>query len=277
VDEVRKALSEYIESLDQIRAWIRLVHACSLHLSLPSNQVDGFDDIALVRLASVLLGNQQRRWRTVRGNEEAIKFRIEVERYRLDASTPVEHVVAARAAASFKAHPRAIDLHYAEVTIENGMALFAPIGAVDAILSSPAWEQDFGKESYEELLAACAAPVQAEVTALDSDAIVIAEIASMSPRLSSTENTSATTTTSTTNATTTTTTTTATTTADFIAANATPSVAAPVGQAGAAIAFIPPAGQVAGNGNFPAPQAQARMARDARSLFSIERIVNKRS
>lgn len=266
VDEVRQALSKYIESLDQIRAWIRLVHACSLHLSLPANQGDGFDAVALVRLASVQLGNQQQRWRTVRGNEEARKFGREVERYRLDASTPVEHVVAAQAAADFKAHPRTIDLNYAEATIENGMGLFAPISAVNAILSSSAWAQDFGKESYEELLAECAAPVQAEAMALDSDAIVMAEIASMPPRLGSTENTTATTTT----------TTTATTTVDFIAAIATPSVAAPVAQAEAAIPFTPAAGQVAGNGNHPAPQAQAAMARNARSLFSIESIVNNR-
>jgi hypothetical protein len=271
VDEVRQALSQYIESLDQIRAWIRLVHACSLHLSLPSNQVDGFDAVALVRLASVQLGNQQQRWRTVRGNEEARKFGREVERYRLDASTPVEHVVAARAAANYKAHPRTIDLNYADATIENGIRLFAPIAAVNAILSSSAWAQDFGKESYEELLAECAAPMQAEAMALDSDAIVMAEIASMPPRLGrprlgSTENTTATTTT----------TTTATTTVDFIAAIATPAVAAPVAQAEAAIPFTPAAGQVAGNGNHPAPQAQAAMARNARSLFSIESIVNNR-
>jgi hypothetical protein len=94
----------------------------------------------------------------------------------------------------------------------------------------------------------------------------------MPARLSSTENTTTTTTTTTARTTATTTT-----TADFIASIAVPPVAAPVAQAEAAIPFTYPAGQMAGNGIYAAPRAQASVARDAKSLFSIESIVNKRS
>jgi hypothetical protein len=111
-----------------------------------------------------------------------------------------------------------------------------------------------------------------DVVAPDSDAILMTGMASMPmpARLSSTENTTTTTTTARTTATTTT-------TADFIASIAVPPVAAPVAQAEAAIPFTYPAGQMAGNGIYAAPRAQASVARDAKSLFSIESIVNKRS
>jgi hypothetical protein len=266
-DEVGRALSEYIESLDEVRHWIRLAHACSRHLSMPSNQVDGFDAVALVRLASVRLLNQQQRWRSVRGKEEARMFGMEVERCRLDASTPVEHFFAAQAAADLKAHPRAIDLIYAETTIRAGMYLFAPTAAVDAILVSPTWQENFGTKPYEKLLAECVLPKGADVTAPDSKAIATDGIASALASPGNTENTTVTT-----PAATTITTTMA--TADSIAAIATSPLVAPVAQAEAAIWFTPPAGQAAANGFHAARQESAPVARDTR--FSIEKMVNKR-
>lgn len=266
VDEVSKALSEYVGSPDQIRTFIRLVHACSMHLTVPAHQVDGFDAVALVRLAGILLLAQQQRCESAWGQEAAIRFNAEVTRYRLDASTPVEYLVAAQAAADPVAHPRVIDLSYAKATIENGINLLASIGAINAILSSATWLQDFGKASYEELLAECVLPPQADVMMLNSEEIVMAEIAPASAHFSLIENTTATTTTTRTI-----------TTDAFTNPIATPLAAVAVAQAEAAIPFIAPAGQIAVNGVHPAPQAQAPVARDARSLFSIERIVNKRS
>lgn len=267
VDEVGRALAEYIESPDEVRHWIRLTHACSMHLSMPSNQVDGFDAVALVRLASVRLLNQQQRWRAARGKEEARRFGMEVERYRLDASTPVEHFFAAQAAADLKAHPRAIDLSYAETTIRAGISLFAPTSAVDAILVSPIWQENFGTKPYEKLLAECVLPTGADVKAPDSKAIATDGIASELASPGNSENTTVTTLTAIT-------TTTTMATADSIAAIATSPFVAPVAEAEAAIWLTPPAGQGAANGFHAARQESAPVARDTR--FSIEKMVNKR-
>ena len=123
--------------------------------------------------------------------------------------------------------------------------------------------QDSGKQPFEEMLAEYILRPQADVMAFDNDHIVMAEIAPVPACPGRTENT-----------TTTTTTTTTTPTADFTAAIAARPVAAAMAQAEAAITLMPPAGGRAPDGIHPAPQAP--VARDARSLFSLESIVNKR-
>ena len=153
--QVNSALLEPIQTLEQIPSRIRMVQACCVHLSMAAHQVDGFDAIALIRLAGVRLEAQAARFRKMNGNDVAKKFRHAVKTQILDADTPHEYIVAAQAAHELVKQPREVDSKFNILVLKRGLNLVASAKDFEGFINRPDWMSKSGHKPYETLLAEC--------------------------------------------------------------------------------------------------------------------------
>ncbi|HEX8883754.1 MAG TPA: hypothetical protein VF797_04630 [Noviherbaspirillum sp.] len=156
---VNSALLEHIQTLEQIPSRIRMVQACSIHLGMASNRVDGFDAVALIRLAGVRLEAQAVRYGHANGNGAATKFRHAVKTQILDADTPHEYIHAARAAHEWGEQPREVDDRFSIEGLKKGLKLVASTADLEGFVNTPDWMKNSGRKSYEMLLAECSIAV----------------------------------------------------------------------------------------------------------------------
>lgn len=153
--QVNSALLEPVQTLEQIPSRIRMVQACCVHLSMAAHQVDGFDAIALIRLAGVRLEAQAARFRKMNGNDVATEFRRAVKTQILDADTPHEYIVAAQAAHELVKQPREVDSKFNILVLKRGLSLVASAKDFEGFINRPDWMSKSGHKPYETLLAEC--------------------------------------------------------------------------------------------------------------------------